>query len=374
MNYYFWCMKITASIKNKYPCFNKSLKNLKGEEWREIPHTEGYYVISNYGRVKALARYIENQTQAGGRWIKEKILSQQCSKNKNRYKNDYTFGTVVRYTFNKQKFNAMTRRLVYEAFIQPQTKENMKGKFVYSKDGDRFNSNSFNLALATKSDLRKMDLEKDRYIPPAFKVDPEKNRRHLLKLNRKKRRIVKQYRFDGKLLNEFPSITVASRKTSISISCISACATGISPQASGFVWRFEEDSYNGELRFWKGNTKEIVQYSIPGKKIKTFNAIIEAERQSKIDARSIIRCAKKITRQAGGFVWRYIGDTYNGEYEKLYQPKRIVQYNLQGNKLAGFESISVAAQKTGSSYEGIRLTLKQKSKTCNGFIWQYEKK
>jgi hypothetical protein len=32
---------------------------MKGEKWKEIPYTEGYYLLSNYGRLKALSRGIE---------------------------------------------------------------------------------------------------------------------------------------------------------------------------------------------------------------------------------------------------------------------------------------------------------------------------
>jgi hypothetical protein len=40
----------------RYSCFNKSAKNLKGEEWRKVPFTEGYMQVSSFGRVKSLAR------------------------------------------------------------------------------------------------------------------------------------------------------------------------------------------------------------------------------------------------------------------------------------------------------------------------------
>ncbi len=231
----------------KAPCFNKSLKNLKGEKWREISGTEGYFLISNYGRVKAVSRYIERSNAQVGFWTKEKILSQYCSKNRNRYKKDYTFGMVVTYQFNKKKFRPMVRRLVYKEFIQPVTKERISGKIVYNINGDGLNNYISNLAIATKSELRKIELENDRYIPPAFKVDPDKNRKHLLKMNRKKRRKVKQYRLDGKMIKPFPSLTVASLKTGISIGNISACAYRILHQTKGFVWRLESDSYNGRI-------------------------------------------------------------------------------------------------------------------------------
>jgi hypothetical protein len=106
-----------------YPCFNKSLKNIKGEKWLEIPFTEGYYLVSNFGRVKALARYIEPANASYGYWTKDKILSQSFSRQKNRYKGDYTFGLTVTYQFNSQRFSVMARRLVYEAFLQPLTRK-----------------------------------------------------------------------------------------------------------------------------------------------------------------------------------------------------------------------------------------------------------
>ena len=44
------------------------------EVWRDIPHYEGLYQVSNLGRVKALARERVNHT--GGRWIQpEKIMA-----------------------------------------------------------------------------------------------------------------------------------------------------------------------------------------------------------------------------------------------------------------------------------------------------------
>jgi hypothetical protein len=38
---------------------NRSPDDLKGEQWKSIDGYEDYYQISNYGRVKSFARYIE---------------------------------------------------------------------------------------------------------------------------------------------------------------------------------------------------------------------------------------------------------------------------------------------------------------------------
>jgi len=40
--------------KLKYPYQNRSPENMKGEEWKDIVNLEGYFMISNLGRVKWL--------------------------------------------------------------------------------------------------------------------------------------------------------------------------------------------------------------------------------------------------------------------------------------------------------------------------------
>jgi hypothetical protein len=354
-----------------FPCFNKSLKSLKGEEWREIPYTEGYFLISNFGRIKALARYIERKNASFGFWTKDKILSQSCSRQMNRYKGDYTFGMRVCYQFNGQKFSTMARRLVYEVFVKPLTREKMEGKYVYPKDGDGLNSHASNLGLATKSEMRKKELLKDRYIPPAFVIDQEKNRQHLLRMNRTKRRPVQQYNLAGKLLSVFPSITNASKKTGVSISCISACAARHLLQAKGFVWRYEGDTYDGVIHSGSPKKRPVTKYSIGGKILRNFDCIGDAARQSGVRPTEIISTAKKKIKQAGGFVWRYKGEPYKGEFKNEYLRRKVVQCDSNGKKLATFHTISAAAKGTGSNYEGIRRVLSGELKMSNGFIWKY---
>ncbi len=356
---------------DKYPCHNKTLNDLPGEQWREVPHTEGYYQVSNLGRVKALARLIEPVHASVGYWTREKILSQRVSKTKNLYKNDYSEGAIVTYQFNKIRQVVMVRRLVYEVFVQQVTKEKMEGKYVYPLDGDGLNSKAVNLALATKSELRKAHLAADRYIPPAFVIDQEKNRDHLLKLNRKKRRKIKQFNLKGDLLKVFSSITMASRKTGVSISYISSCANKVSEQAKGFVWRFEDDHYDGRFQTRLPVEKAVVQYTIAGKKIAEYNSINEASRQTHISQGGIGCSARKERIHAGGYIWRYAGEKYKGEYRLQFQRRRIAQYNIAGKKLACFNSIPEAAKATGCSYEGIRLVLNKKMRSSGGFKWSF---
>lgn len=57
---------------------NTSLESLKGEVWVDAIGYEGFYKVSNLGRVKSLGRYVSNGKSK--RWVKEKILKQSLSK------------------------------------------------------------------------------------------------------------------------------------------------------------------------------------------------------------------------------------------------------------------------------------------------------
>jgi hypothetical protein len=227
------------SNSTKIPAYNKSLKNMTGERWREIAGADGHFMVSNRGRIKSVPRFVQRAGTNVGFWTKEKIMSQYAVKSQNLFTKDFTVGLMVTYAFDKKKFRVMVRRQVYEAFILPRTKEKMEENFIFNKDGNGLNNLPSNLGLCTWSDLRKQQLSKDRYVPPAYKVDPQKNRKHLLRMNRKKRKKVAQYKRGGKLIQSFLSLTLASKKTGVSISSISACANHERKQARGFMWRFE---------------------------------------------------------------------------------------------------------------------------------------
>lgn len=350
---------------------NKSLVDLKGERWEEIPYTEGYYLISNFGRVKALERMVVSRTAPNGRWIKTRIMGQIHSKNVNTYKGDHTDELSVSYCFEGKRVTTSVRRLVYAAFIQPITKEQMEGKFVYPIDGNGLNCKVENLKLGTKSELRLKELKNDRYIPPTEIVSKGYYSKWAKRLNRTKRKKVKKFDAIGKFIAIYPSLTSAAKKNGVSVGCVGLCVQKKLKTLKGFVYRYENDDYKGEYKNWNNGYRKIVQYSIAGKKINSFDKIVEASRQTNVPPQTINRNARKITRQAGGFVWRYEGDTYKGEYSKILHKKEFYQLSLTGEKLNSFTSISEAARQTNSSGEGIRLCLHKKIKTSNKFIWVY---
>lgn len=64
----------------------------------------------------------------------------------------------------------------------------------------------------------------------------------------------------------------------------------------------------------------------------------------------------------------------NGEYDKakVFGAKAVIQYDLEGNKIAEFESCAAAAKATGGNPDGISLVARGKQRTSGGFIWKFK--
>ena len=106
------------------------------ERWKDIKGYEGYYQISNKGRVRSMAR--DKWNGYGVQSIDEKILN--CSKGG---RPGYHFIHLWKNGKHKKKY---IHDLVLEAFVSGEKKE-----CVNHKDGDKINNNVENLEYCTYS-------------------------------------------------------------------------------------------------------------------------------------------------------------------------------------------------------------------------------
>lgn len=60
------------------------------------------------------------------------------------------------------------------------------------------------------------------------------------------------------------------------------------------------------------------------------------------------------------------------EKSKSKTKKKIIQYDLKGNKLNEYESLNEAELKTNIKYQYISFCCRGKQKTAGGFIWKYK--
>ena len=142
-NEYLW-KKIGSprtSKKNPLPALSLSLKTLKGEQWKFIEGLNNSYQISNFGRVKSVARFKHNYFV----WTKDHIQRLIPDVKKNR--NGATL--FVQLTKNGRKYQQSVARLVYFHFVK-KFNLNDKASKVGFKDDCFYNLRYNNLYLRNK--------------------------------------------------------------------------------------------------------------------------------------------------------------------------------------------------------------------------------
>lgn len=125
------------------------------------------------------------------------------------------------------------------------------------------------------------------------------------------------------------------------------------------------------------NQKAILVYKLDGTFLKEYESSGELERESngKYTSRSIRHSCKTPTHRLKDILVKYKIDS--DEIKKYRKPasvrrKKVVQYDLDLNKICEFDSIQVAAQATNTNRIKIIECCKHRQKTTNGYVWRYE--
>lgn len=185
------------------------------EEFKDIPEWEGYYQVSNKGRVKSLSRPVKNHV-TGYVLSKELIL-----------KNTLTWDGYGYIKMQKDGHIKQGRvnRLVLMAFKgHPPT-----AKHVAMHDDDNpGNNNLENLSWGTVAENNKQTFDKGR-MPPCAHIGKFGIKHHCSK------KII-QLTKSGEEIARFDAIADAERQTGVT--SIWACLRGVSHFAGGFKWKY----------------------------------------------------------------------------------------------------------------------------------------
>nr|QBM02810.1 hypothetical protein [uncultured archaeon] len=209
------------------------------------------------------------------------------------------------------------------------------------------------------------------------------------------KRKVNQISKNGEVIKTWNSLTEASISLGIATSSIvSVCSNYRNAKiAGGFIWKYFTDgdiSVNLEKSSDPSTWKKINQFSIEGIFIKTWNSIVEIVNTLNIGSNQISdvcanrTCGKKVSKTAGGFIWKYYKsgeeiknlDLETVEYAKnkaKQKSKKVIQLTKDGIILNIWNSISEASKNTKASRTAIPKVCsgKPKYKTAGGFIWKY---
>ena len=171
----------------------------ENEIWKDIPDYEGFYMVSNYGRVRSLYNYKRDGTN---------ILRPRL---KNGY---YQLGLRKN---NKRKWIAI-HRLVALAFIP----NSNNFPCINHKDENPLNNNVNNLEWCTVKYNNCYGTRLERVAN-----------------SNKTKKIILKYDLEGNFIEEYKSISEAGRKNNVGIGNIISCCKGKYKQMGGYIWKYK---------------------------------------------------------------------------------------------------------------------------------------
>lgn len=179
------------------------------ENWRDIEGYEGYYQVSNSGRIKS----------------SRKVYKEQLLKH---FDNGQGY-SVVMFRVNKEYKHFRVHRLVASAFIpNPENKP-----YINHIDGNKSNNKVDNLEWCTRSEN---ELHAYRTGLKQGYWTGKKESHTTKKVN--------QYSLADELIGEYKSVVGASNWTGINKNCIARVARGERNNAGGFKWKYQSYESN----------------------------------------------------------------------------------------------------------------------------------
>ena len=121
--------------------------------------------------------------------------------------------------------------------------------------------------------------------------------------------------------------------------------------------------------------KKVYQYDLEGNFIREWGAVIEVAKHLSVHERQISRCACGRRPRWKEYLFFY---TFKGSKIEPYNKKVLkfnlpcYQYDLNGNFIQKWNTISEACSGINCKYATLHLAVCGKSKTSKGFIWKKE--
>jgi hypothetical protein len=163
----------------------------------------------------------------------------------------------------------------------------------------------------------------------------------------------------------------------------------VSWSAGNFIWKRGKGkariNVKGHFDGWRATFKEsrgkkVTQYTLDQKAIRTYASIADASKETGISHSHISRVMRGIEEKAGGFVWRCdnekemdeksLSEARRKESRKNYKRMTVTQYDMQGNRIACYPSLTDAQNETGIGSLHISLAVKGVNKSAGGYYWE----
>jgi group I intron endonuclease len=184
------------------------------------------------------------------------------------------------------------------------------------------------------------------------------------------RNIILQYDLEGNLISKHSGIKEAARSIDKNFGAISRCCLGKAKTAYGYIWKYEKDRIDinqcvNNLESQK--LKKIYQYDLKGNFIAEYKSLSEAKDKTGIKIQTT-------NKSSGNFIWKYYKSEKIDKYKSKQKINEVIQFDLNENFIAEYESMEQAAKLTNSNSNGIYYCCIGKYKYSNNFIWKFKNK
>ena len=270
-------------------------------------------------------------------------------------------GTVGRNKTDEEK--EMHRKLSKEVYLRPGYVHPNKGKKM-SEEQKKL------LSIAQKKRFADPNYINPRKGIPMSEENKEKLRKPRPQISGKNSptaKIIYQYDLDMNFIKEYQCVKDAAKETGIKYRNILNCASNHTKSAGGYVWVYK-DGVTKRSPYKNSNKRTVDQYTINGEFIKSYESAEMAGKELGLNPSNIRNACKGNINSSGGFLWAYPGE--KATYKQKFR-KDVVQYSLDGDFIATYESGAEAYRKTGVNSTQISECCNGKAKTAGGYIWKF---
>lgn len=265
------------------------------EIWKDVVGYEGYYKVSNLGRVKSMERYVTQGNHK--RYVKERIKKQSIDPN------GYLRVTLCK---DRKSVQIPIHRIIAEAFIpNPENKSE-----IDHINTNRIDNRIENLRWSTRYENTHNPLTLQNCKERVYtKERTEKINKTRIERGRKcAPKKVYQYSKAGVFIKEYSCAKKAGEELNTNAQPISMCCKGDRLTAGGFVWRFYKEEFIECQKRTSRNARAILQYDRNGVFIKEYKTVSDASKETGIYSGNIAKSARCTGKLRGKYIWKYKDD------------------------------------------------------------------
>ena len=114
----------------------------------------------------------------------------------------------------------------------------------------------------------------------------------------------------------------------------------------------------------------VYQFDFKGNMLNSYNNTVAAEESTGVLSHNIIECCNGRMYRAGGYYWSR-NNVLSDEVIDFILKTIVVQYSLSGKKIAEYDSIKDASDKTGIQTWNISACCRGAQLSAGGYVWRH---